>query len=121
MHVKKDDVVQVIAGDDKGKRGKVLRVLPKEGKVVVEGINRTKKSVKPNKRNPQGGQLSVELPMAASNVLLIDPQDGKPTRIGVRVQPDGSKVRYSKRTGADMGRVAPPKARRAAAAQAKKG
>jgi len=121
MHVRKDDVVEVISGDDKGKRGKVLRVLAKEGKLVVEGINRTKKSVKPSKRNPQGGQLSVELPLDASNVLLIDPQDGKPTRTGVRIMPDGSKVRYSKRTGAEMGRLSPAKARRAKLAQAQKG
>jgi len=116
MHVKKNDVVEVISGDDKGKRGKVLRVLLKDNKIVVEGINRTKKAVKPNKRNPQGGQLSIELPLAASNVLLIDPQDGKPTRTGVRIQPDGSKVRYSKRTGAEMGRIAPANAKRVALA-----
>ena len=72
MHIKKGDLVEVIAGDDAvpGRARKVLTILRKEGKVVVEGVNRTKKHVKPNRRNPQGGQLSKELPIDASNVLL---------------------------------------------------
>ena len=75
VHVRKDDMVEVIAGDDaeKGRAHKVLRVLPDEGKVVVEGINRVYKHVKPNRRNPQGGRLSKEMPIDASNVLLYLP------------------------------------------------
>jgi len=112
MYIRAGDVVQVVAGDDRGKRGKVLRVYRKEGKLLVEGINRTKKHVKPNRRNPQGGQLSKELPIDASNAMLIDPQSNKPTRVGVRVLPDGSKERYSKKSGAAMGAVAPPKSKK---------
>jgi large subunit ribosomal protein L24 len=112
MYIRAGDVVQVVAGDDRGKRGKVLRVYRKEGKLLVEGINRTKKHVKPNRRNPQGGQLSKELPIDASNAMLIDPQSNKPTRVGVRVLPDGSKERYSKKSGASMGAVAPPKSKK---------
>ena len=116
MYIKSGDLVQVIAGDDRGKRGKVLRVFRKEGKILVEGINRTKKHVKPNRRNPQGGQLSKELPIDVSNAQLIDPSTNRPTRIGVRVLPDGSKERYSKRSGASMGTISPPKSKKKAAA-----
>jgi len=115
MHIKAGDTVQVVAGDDRGKRGKVLKVYRKEGKILVEGVNRTKKHVKPNRRNPQGGQLSKELPIDASNAMLIDPSTNKPTRVGVRVLGDGSKERYSKRSGAAMGTVAPPKSKKKAA------
>ena len=75
VHVRKDDMVEVIAGDDaeKGRAHKVLRVLPDAGKVVVEGVNRVYKHVKPNRRNPQGGRLSKEMPVDASNVLLFCP------------------------------------------------
>ena len=116
MHIRLGDTVQVLAGDNKGRRGKVIRVLRKDGKIIVEGINRTKKHVKPNRGNPQGGQLSKEQPIDASNAMLIDPQSNKPTRVGVRVLPDGSKERYSKRSGAGMGTVAPPKSKKKAAA-----
>lgn len=115
MHIKSGDTVQVVAGDDRGKRGKVLRVFRKEGKILVEGINRTKKHVKPNRRNPQGGQLSKELPIDISNAMLIDPSTNKPTRVGVRVLSDGSRERYSKRSGASMGTVSPPKSKKKAA------
>ena len=74
MFIRKDDTVVILAGDDKGKRGKVLRVLRAEGKLVVEGINRVYKHLKPSRRNPQGGRLSKEMPVDASNVALIDPQ-----------------------------------------------
>src|SRR5262245_46737361 len=114
MHIKSGDTVQVVAGDDRGKRGKVLKVYKKIGKLLIEGVNRTKKHVKPNKRNPQGGQLSKEMPIDASNAMLIDPQSNKPTRVGVRVLPDGSKERYSKRSGASMGAVSPPKSKKKA-------
>src|SRR5215208_4705239 len=114
MHIRANDVVQVVAGDDRGKRGKVMRVFRKEGRLLVEGINRTKKHVKPNRRNPQGGQLSKELPIDASNAMLIDPSTNKPTRVGVRVLADGSKERYAKKSGAAMGTVAPPTAKKKA-------
>jgi len=113
MHIRKGDNVVVMAGDDRDKRGKVLRVLPKEGKVVVEGINRVYKHVKPNRRNPQGGRLSKEMPLDISNVMLVDPQTNKPTRVGYRYLPDGTKERYAKRSGASLGTVSPPNPRRA--------
>jgi large subunit ribosomal protein L24 len=107
MHIRKDDIVEIITGDDKGKRGRVLNVQRKKGKVVVEGINRVYKHMRPSRHSPQGGRLSKEMPIALSNVLLVDPQDNRPTRVGVRYLADGSKERFSKRTGVAMGKVAP--------------
>jgi len=111
MFIRKDDIVEVLTGDDKGKRGRVLRVLRDEGKVVVEGVNRVYRHLRPSRRNPQGGRLSKEMPVDASNVMLIDPQTNKPTRVGVRYLPDGSKERYAKKSGVALGRVSPPRAR----------
>jgi large subunit ribosomal protein L24 len=96
MFLRKDDMVVVIAGDDKGTRGKVLRVLRAQNKVVVEGINRVYRHLKPSRKNPQGGRLSKEMPVDASNVALIHPATGKATRVGVRYLPDGSKELYAK-------------------------
>ena len=103
MHIKKGDTVQVICGDDKGTRGRVLSVNPKAGKVVVEGVNRVYKHVKRNQRAMQGGRLSKEMPLEASNVMLIDPQTNQPTRVGIRYLDDGRKERYAKRSGASLG------------------
>src|SRR3954463_10570245 len=113
MHVHKDDMVQVLSGDDaeEGRAHKVLRVLPTEGKVVVEGVNRVYKHVKPNRRNPQGGRLSKEMPMDASNVMLICPKTNLPTRVGYRYLADGTKERYAKRSGESLGTVSPPRAK----------
>jgi large subunit ribosomal protein L24 len=99
MYIRKDDVVEVVTGDDKGSRGKVLRVLRAKNQVVVEGINRVYRHLKPSRRNPQGGRLSKEMPINASNVMLIDPSSGKPTRVGVRYLADGSKELYAKKSG----------------------
>jgi len=107
VHIRSGDIVQVMTGVDKGKRGKVLRVLPKVGKLVVEGCNRVYKHVKPSRRNPQGGRLSKEMPMDASNVMALCPQTNKPTRVGVRYLPDGSKERFARRSGTSLGGVAP--------------
>jgi large subunit ribosomal protein L24 len=110
MHVRKDDMVEVIAGDDaeKGRAHKVLRVLPKENKVVVEGINRVYKHVKPNRRNPQGGRLSKEMPISASNVLLFCPNCRRGRRIGKRYAADGHKERFCKKCGAGLGAISKP-------------
>jgi large subunit ribosomal protein L24 len=105
MYIRKGDVVRVITGDDKGATGKVLRVLKDKNKLVVEGINRVYRHLKPSQRNPQGGRLSKEMPVAISNVMLIDPGSNKPTRIGVRVLADGSKERFAKKSGASLGRT----------------
>jgi large subunit ribosomal protein L24 len=115
MHIKKDDIVEVLTGEDKGKRGRVLSVDAEANKVLVEGVNRVYKHMKPSRRNQQGGRLSKEMPMNASNVALICPQTGKPTRVGLRYLADGSKERFSKRSGAAMGKVSKP--RKAYAAQ----
>ena len=120
MHVKKGDIVEVITGDDAGgpkarTTGRVLRVVSSAGKVVVEGINRVYKHLRPSRQNPQGGRLSKEMPVDVSNVALIDPSTNKPTRVGVRYLPDGSKERFAKRSGAGLGRIGAAKTRRAAA------
>ena len=112
MIIRVNDVVMVIAGADKGRQGKVLKVDRANGKVIVEGVARVYKHVKRSGKNPQGGRLSKEMGIDISNVSLICPQTGKPTRMGVRVLGDGSKERYSKRSGASLGVIAPPKSHR---------
>src|SRR3954462_8192075 len=108
MHLRKDDVVEVVAGDDKGSRGKVLRVLRSKNKVVVEGVNRVYRHLKPSRRNPQGGRLSKEMPVDASNVMFIDPVQNKPTRVGVRYTPDGTKDLYAKKSGTRIRTLSKP-------------
>ena len=111
MHVRKDDLVEVIAGDDavKGRARKVLRVLPDDGKVVVEGVNRVYKHVKPNRRNPQGGRLSKEMPIDASNVLLYCNTCRRGVRTGRRYTDQGAKERYCKKCGAGLGMLSKPR------------
>ncbi|MBC2856340.1 50S ribosomal protein L24 [Cetobacterium sp. 2A] len=98
MHVKTGDTVFVISGKDKGNTGKVLKVFPKKGKVVVEGINMVTKHMKPSQINPQGGVVTKPAPMFSSKVMLFDEKAGKPTRVGYKFV-DGKKVRYSKVSG----------------------
>jgi large subunit ribosomal protein L24 len=111
MHIKVDDIVEVIAGNDRDKRGKVLAVDHQAGKVIVEGVNRVYKHVRRSQRNPQGGRLSKEMPISISSVMVVCPQTNKPTRVGFRYLDDGSKERYAKCSGASLGVVSPPKAR----------
>jgi large subunit ribosomal protein L24 len=99
MHIKKGDTVVVMSGDDKGKRGRVLSVRLKTGKIVVEGVNRVYKHMRKSQRNPQGGRLSKEMPIDASNVMMIDPGTNQPTRVGIRYLDDGRKELYAKRSG----------------------
>ncbi|MBX9628669.1 MAG: 50S ribosomal protein L24 [Gemmataceae bacterium] len=108
MYIRKDDTVVVLTGDDKGTRGKVLRVLRKEGKVVVAGVNRVYRHLKPSRQNPQGGRLSKEMPVQASNVMLIDPATNRPSRVGVRYLDDGSKELYAKKSGARLRLLSKP-------------
>ncbi|EAC5780916.1 50S ribosomal protein L24 [Listeria monocytogenes] len=98
MHVKKGDKVKVITGKDKSKSGKVLAAFPKKDRVLIEGINMVKKHTKPSNINPQGGILNVEAPIHVSNVMLIDPKTGEPTRVGYEVKGD-KKVRVAKKSG----------------------
>ena len=110
MLIRVDDTVRVMTGDDSGVQGKVLRVDREKGKIVIEGVNRVYKHVRKSQRNPQGGRLSKEMPINASNVMLICPKTGAPTRVGVRYLEDGSKERYAKKSGASLGQIAPPRA-----------
>jgi large subunit ribosomal protein L24 len=100
MKIRKDDTVVVLSGKDKGKQGKVVRVLPDARKVVVEGVNVAKRHQKPTRSMQQGGIIDKAMPIDASNVALV--VDGKPTRVGYRVDPQGQKVRVAKSTGADI-------------------
>lgn len=95
MRVKKNDTVVVITGKDKGKKGKVLRVFPKANRVLVEGVNIMTKHQKPNAINPQGGIVSKEAPLHISNVMPLDPETGKGTRVRIE-EKDGRKVRVAK-------------------------
>ena len=98
LHVKKGDTVVVLSGKDKGKQGKVIQALPKKNKVVVEGANQIKRHTKPNQQNPQGGIITKEAPLQASNVMLVCPSCGKPTCIAKK-QVNGKFVRACKKCG----------------------
>lgn len=102
LHVKKGDDVKVIAGNDKGREGRVLAVFPKRDRVLVEGMNMRVHHDKPSQQNPQGGRIEREAPIHISNVMVIDPNTGEPTRIGrKRIEEDGGGrwVRYAKTSG----------------------
>lgn len=109
MHIRVDDTVLVIAGNDEGTRGRVLAVNGEARKIVVEGVNRVYKHVRRSQKNPQGGRLSKEMPIDVSNVMLICPKTNKPTRVGFRYLPDGSKERFAKASGASLGIISPPR------------
>jgi len=110
MHIRKDDFVVVIAGDDKGPEPrKVLKVLPEKNKIVVEGVNRVYKHLKPSQKNQQGGRLSKEMPVDASNVMLYSPTARRGVRVGFRFTESGQKERYCKVTGASLGVMGPAK------------
>src|SRR5438874_7755364 len=111
MYIRKDDVVEILTGDDKGTRAKVLRILRAENKVVVEGVNRVYKHVKPTRRNPQGGRLSKEMPISASNVLLFCSTCRAGRRTGHRYTTDGRKERYCKKCGATLGTLSKARAK----------
>lgn len=101
IHVKKGDLVCVISGKDKGEKGKVTKVFPKTGKIVVEGINLVTKRIKPNQMNTQGGVVQKPAPMHSCKVMLFDESAGKPTRIGYKIE-NGTKVRISKVSGKEI-------------------
>ena len=98
LHIKKNDTVIVLTGEDKGKTGKVLKVLVEKERAIVEGVNFVNKSTKPNAKNPQGGFEKIEAPIHISNLSLIDPKSGKATRIAIKRE--GKKVtRIAKKSG----------------------
>src|SRR5262245_58703934 len=107
MHIKTNDTVEVITGDDKGQRGKVLAIDRRVGRLVVEGINRVYKHVSRSQKNPQGGRLSKEMTVQISNVLLLCNRCGKGVRTGARLTKDGGKERYCKKCGTGLGAIAP--------------
>ena len=96
--VMKGDTVVVVAGRDKGKKGSVLKMLPKEGRAIVQGVNVAKRHTKQS-ASTQGGIVSKEMPIHVSNIAHIDPSDNKPTRVGYKMLDDGSRVRVAKRSG----------------------
>ncbi len=106
LHIKKGDTVYVNAGEDKGKTGRVLKVLVEKNRAIVEGINMVSKSTKPNAKNPQGGIVKQEASIHISNLNPVDPKSGKPTRIGRKeaTNANGKKilVRYSKKSGEEI-------------------
>ena len=101
LHIKKGDTVYVNAGNDKGKTGKVLTVIPAKDRVIVEGVNVVSKHTKPNAKQPQGGIIKQEAGIHVSNVQLIDPAQNKPTRVGYTFV-DGKKIRYAKKSGEEI-------------------
>jgi len=111
--IRAGDMVQVIAGNERGDQAKVLSVDHKAGKALVEGINRVYKHVRPSQRNPQGGRLSKEMPVQLSNLMLICESCSRPTRSGYRFLEDGSKERFCKRCGKGTGVVGKPSPRHA--------
>lgn len=99
IRIKKDDEVVVIAGKDKGARGRILRVLREEDRVIVEGVNRVKRHTKPTPKNPAGGIIEKEAPIHVSNVMLLDTKTDQPTRVRFETK-DGKKVRIAVKSGA---------------------
>jgi large subunit ribosomal protein L24 len=98
IHIRKNDIVYVRSGDDKGKKGRVLEVLVSEGKAFVEGVNIISRHTKPSAKNTQGGIVKKEAPVQISKLMLLDPKGGKPTRVG-RKEADGISVRFAKSSG----------------------
>ena len=101
IHIRKNDTVMVLAGEDKGKTGKVLKVLVDKNRAVVEGVNIVNKSTKPNAKNPQGGFEKVEAPIHVSNLSLIDPKSGKPTRVSIKHE-GKNVIRVAKKSGEEI-------------------
>ena len=102
LHIKKGDTVYVNAGEDKGKTGKVVKVLVEKQRAIVEGINMVSKSQKPSAKNTQGGIVKMEAPIHISNLNVVDPKTGKPTRIGRRKNDEGKLVRFAKKSGEEI-------------------
>ena len=102
LHVKKDDTVLIISGDDKGKQGKVLEVSPKEGKIIVEGVNMVKKHVKPRRMGETGGIVEAEGAMYACKAQVVCPACKKATRVKHNIAKDGSKVRVCAHCGEEL-------------------
>ena len=102
LQIKKGDMVYVNSGEDRGQKGRVLKVLVDKNRAIVEGVNIVTKATKPSAQHPQGGLVKMEAPIHISNLNLIDPKTGKPTRIGRRLNGEGKLVRYAKKSGEEI-------------------
>ena len=102
LHIKKGDTVYVNTGKDKVKTGKVVKDFVEENRAIVEGLNMVSKSQKPSAQNPNGGIVKQEAPIHISNLNLVDPKSGKPTRVGIKINEDGTKVRVAKKSGEEI-------------------
>ena len=105
MHIRRDDTVEVMAGDDKGARGRVLRVDPRKDRAIIEGINRVYRHLRRSRKNPQGGRLEIEAPVRLSKLLPVCPKCGKATRVGFKTDEAGKKFRTCRRCGGRFGEV----------------
>lgn len=101
LNIKKNDTVYVLSGEDRGKTGRVLKVYPAKSRAIVEGVNIVTKATKPSAQHPQGGLVKKEAPIHISNLSLLDPKSGKPTRIGIRRE-NGKVIRISKKSGEEI-------------------
>jgi large subunit ribosomal protein L24 len=102
LHIKKGDTVVILSGESKGQKGKVLDVFAEKQRAIVEGANMVSKHSKPNADNPQGGIVKQEAPIHISNLMVVDPSSGKPSKIGRRLNDKGKLVRYSKKSGEEI-------------------
>ena len=102
LKIRKGDLVQVMAGDSKGKQGKVLEVLLKENRAIVEGANQVSKHTKPSATNPNGGIIKKEAPIHVSNLMVVDAKSGKPSRVGKTKNAEGKSVRIAKKSGEEI-------------------
>ena len=102
LHIKKGDTVVVITGNDKGHKGRVLEVIRKIDRAIVEGVNLMKKHTKPDAKNPQGGIIEQEASVHISNLMVVDPKTGEPTRVGRRLNDKGKLIRFSKKSGEEI-------------------
>ena len=102
LHIKKGDTVVVLSGESQGQKGKVLEVLAEKERAIVEGVNLASKHTKPNADHPQGGIVKQEAPIHISNLMVVDPSSGEPTRIGRKLNEKGKLVRYSKKSGEEI-------------------
>ena len=102
IHIKKGDTVYVNSGEDKGKRGRVLQIIRKDRKAIVEGMNMVSKHTKPNSQYPQGGIVKKEAPVHISNLMIVDGSSGEPTRVGRKLNSKNKLVRYSKKSGEEI-------------------
>ena len=102
MRIKKGDQVIVLAGKDKGREGEISRVIPQRNAVIIEGVNEVKRHQKATSETMQGGIIDKTMPIDVSNVAILSPSDGKPTRVGYRFSDSGEKIRVCKRTGVDL-------------------